>query len=202
MSAHYRLVQNPDREKSGEKQPLHARFVPMGVKRLDDLVRDARGRSTFSSADIKGALQLFQDLISDALVFGYEIELDGIGTFGLSLKCRPVMNKKEIRAESIHFKDVTFRSSRKLRDRLNGIPLVRFEEKEVEGFTPEECEQRVLGYLSEHTYISGKVYRALCRCGKTKASTDLKRMLQEGKLERRRVGTSLLYKLVQTNKEA
>ena len=49
-------------------------------------------------------------------MYGYNVELEGIGTFSVSLKSRPVMEKNEIRAESIHFKDVKFRSSKELRD--------------------------------------------------------------------------------------
>ena len=37
------------------------------------------------------------------------------------------MEKNEIRAESIHFKDVKFRSSKELRDRLKTMPVFRDE---------------------------------------------------------------------------
>lgn len=114
MSAEYKLVRRPDPHKTDVKQPLYPCFVPSRIVRLDDLARMARGRSSFSSADIKGMLQLLQDLIVDALEYGQCIELEGIGTFGISLKSRPVMEEKEIRAESIRFQDVTFRSSKEL----------------------------------------------------------------------------------------
>ena len=51
-------------------------------------------------------------MMVDFLMFGYNVELEGIGTFSVSLKSRPVMEKNEVRAESIHFKDVKFRSSK------------------------------------------------------------------------------------------
>ncbi|SEF98367.1 MULTISPECIES: HU family DNA-binding protein [Parabacteroides] len=195
MSAQYKLVRNLTPDKENGKQPLHARFVPNGTMRLDDLVRNANGRSSLSSADIKGALQLLQDVIADALLFGYNIELEGIGTFGIALKCRPVMDKKEIRAESVHFRDVTFRSSSKLRDRLKAMPVVRSEEKEREMYTPEQCEAFTMEYLKTHPYISGKIYRSLCHCGKTKAAADLKRMMKEGKLRKESVGSTFLYSI-------
>lgn len=70
MSAEYKLVRRPDPHKTDVKQPLYPCFVPSGIVRLDDLARMARGRSSFSSADIKGMLQLLQDLIVDALEYG------------------------------------------------------------------------------------------------------------------------------------
>ena len=40
-------------------------------------------------------------MMVDFLMFGYNVELEGIGPFSVSLKSRPVMEKNEIRAESI-----------------------------------------------------------------------------------------------------
>ena len=186
MSAEYKLVRRPDPHKTDVKQPLYPCFVPSGIVRLDDLARMARGRSSFSSADIKGMLQLLQDLIVDALEYGQCIELEGIGTFGISLKSRP---------ESIRFQDVTFRSSKELCHRLCAMQLERSPEKAPVGFTQEVCEQRTMEYLKTHPYITGKVYRGLCRCGKTKAAADLKKMMLEGKLVRTFVGNAYLFRV-------
>lgn len=195
MPAEYKLVRRPGMGRTDVKQPLYPCLVPWRTVRLDDLVSMAQGRSSFSSADIKGVLQLLQDLIVDALQYGQYVELEGIGTFGVSLKSRPVMEEKEIRSESIRFHDVTFRSSKELRDRLRTMQLERSPEKDPVGFTPEVCEARTLEYLKTHPYISGKIYRSLCRCGKTKAAADLKRMMKEGKLERTFVGNTYLFRV-------
>lgn len=192
MSARYKLVRRPAMGKTDEKLPLYPRFAPDGTIRLDELVENAQGRG-LSSAQMKAALQVLQDVVVDALRFGQNIELDGIGTFSMSLKARPVMDKKEIRAESVFFQDVTFRSSAKLRDRLKSLMLYRQDEEEVTGFTPEECEARTMKYLETHPYISGKTYRSLCHCGKTKAAADLKQMRMDGKLAIKRIGNSYLY---------
>ena len=77
MSAEYKLVRRPNPYKTAVKQPLYPCFVPWRTVRLDDLARMAQGRSSFSSADIKGMLQLLQDLIVDALEYGQCIELEG-----------------------------------------------------------------------------------------------------------------------------
>ena len=121
MSANYKLVRNPNPnpEESGKSLPLHPRLVSCGTIHTDEFISRAKSRSSFSPADMKGILQLFQDMMVDFLMFGYNVELEGIGTFSVSLKSRPVMEKNEIRAESIHFKDVKFRSSKELRDRLS-----------------------------------------------------------------------------------
>ncbi|WP_279134803.1 hypothetical protein [Parabacteroides johnsonii] len=70
-----------------------------------------------------------------------------------------------------------------------------FARKKTVGFTQEVCEQRTMEYLKTHPYITGKVYRGLCRCGKTKAAADLKKMMQEGKLVRTFVGNAYLFRV-------
>ena len=84
-------------------------------------------------------------MMVDFLMYGYNVELEGIGTFSVSLKSRPVMEKNEIRAESIHFKDVKFRSSKELRDRLKTMPEFREEYTVSDHANPsaKECEQEV-----------------------------------------------------------
>ena len=202
MAAEYKLVRRPPLGKTDGKQQRYPRFVPTDTVRLDDLVQKAQGRSSFSSADIKGVLQLLQDMMVDELMFGHNVELEGIGTFSISLKSRPVEDKKEIRAESIHFQDVTFRSSRQLRDRLQEMPLMRSSEEERAVLSFEECEERTMKYLETHQYISGKIYRSLCRCGKTKAAGDLKRMANAGKLVRKYIGNAYLFQPVKPEEEA
>jgi len=105
-------------------------------------------------------------MMVDFLMYGYNVELEGIGTFSVSLKSRPVMEKNEIRAESIHFKDVKFRSSKELRDRLKTMPVFRDEYTISDPAYPsaKECEQEVFRYLETNPFIHQKKYMSLCGC--------------------------------------
>ena len=107
-------------------------------------------------------------------MYGYNVELEGIGTFSVSLKSRPVMEKNEIRAESIHFKDVKFRSSKELRDRLKTMPVFRDEYTVSDPAYPsaKECEQEVFRYLETNLYPPEEVYVALRMLQQSKASLD------------------------------
>lgn len=205
MSANYRLVRNPNPrpEASGELQPLHPRLVSNGTIHTNDLIAKASARSSFSSADMKGVLQLFHEMIADYLMSGYNVELEGIGTFSISLKSRPTMDKKEIRAESIHFKDVKYRSSKKLRDCLKTMPVFRaeYEESDKNYVSAKECEERLFRYLDTHPYILSKEYMSLCRCRKTKATTDLRKLVESGRLGWRRIGTTRIYYKVEESRE-
>ena len=96
MSANYKLVRNPNPnpEESGKSLPLHPRLVSCGTIHTDEFINRAKSRSSFSPADMKGILQLFQDMMVDFLMFGYNVELEGIGTFSVSLK-KPARDGKE-----------------------------------------------------------------------------------------------------------
>ena len=48
---------------------------------------------------------------------------------------------------------------------------------------------------SEHPHITGKEYASLNECGRNKASVDLRRMVEEGKLRRERFGGMWLYSI-------
>lgn len=197
MAAMYKLAGTPKPLQDDNKQLYHARVVSNGTKTTKDIIKASRGLSTISPADIKGALQLFHDIMADFLMVGYNVELEGIGTFSLSAQCQPVTSKKEIRGESIHFKDVNFRSSKLLRDRLKATPFFKAAEDKREKFTPEQCENRLIAYLNTHDMINCSQYMGLCHCCKSKAEKDLKKFYEEGKINRTHFGTSHYYSLRQ-----
>ena len=95
-------------------------------------------------------------------MFGYNVELEGIGTFSVSLKSRPVMEKNEIRAESIHFKDVKFRSSKELRDRLKTMPVFRDEYTVSDpAYPPPRNASKRYSVIWRRTLLSTR--RSICR---------------------------------------
>ncbi len=193
MSANYKLVRNPDPTRSGKTQPYHVRFVPNGTVSTDLLIKSILPRSSFSSADYKGMLQLIQDAIVENLLFGYNVKLEGIGTFTISLKCPPLMDKKKVRSEAVSFRDVKFRSSLKLRQRLTGMRVYRAREVARKIFSLEECENRLMDYFENNFYITGRIYMTLNHCCKTKAAAHLKQFRQEGKIVRQGYGPTTFY---------
>ena len=194
MSANYKLVRTPSPKKSGEERPLHVCYVPNKTVSLKDMEKMLLSTSSFSMADVKGVLHLLQTAIVDNLMMGNDVCLDGIGTFTMSLQCRPVMDKKEIRSESIHFKNVKFRSAKELRKRLWGTPLFRAPEEEKEEFSTEDCRKRLLWYFdNKQPFITGRAYQALNHCGKTKAAAQLKQFSKEGTLTRQGYGPTTFY---------
>lgn len=183
MKAKYQLVRTSDFRGNREEQPLHARLVAHETVSITEMMDYAREYSTFSTSDIKGALELISQLLEKGLRDGYNVQVDGIGYFSVSLECRPVMDKKEIRSPSIRFRQVNFRLDKKMKGRLQTMPLERLSEEKKPVFSAEQRRQRLWNYLDRHYFISTRHYMGLNHCTKYQALKDLKEHVAAGKLK-------------------
>lgn len=182
MSAIYKMKENPPKSRKGKKVVLHPRIVPKGTMDTESIIALAADRSTFTPGDLDGALRLFADILGEMLRNGYVVKLDGIGYFSVSLQSRPVTDKKELRSESVHFKNVNFRCCAELKKRLKEMPLSRLKEPKKTNYTIEERERRVLWYLERHPYLTTMDYRGLNACSDYRARKELAQLVADGVL--------------------
>lgn len=195
MCARYRLVRNPDPTGEQKKLALHPRVVPYGTLRINDLMHEVESRSGISAGDVKGALQVIADVMAERLEAGYIVELDGIGFFSASLVSRPVMDKSEIRSESIHFRTVNFRCGKYLKSKLKAMRLERMPESKGTLPSFEERVRRLTVYLATHHFITCGDYRSLAGCSKYRALQDLNQLIDEGKLVKNGYRSTRVYTL-------
>ncbi|MDL2277097.1 DNA-binding protein [Parabacteroides sp. OttesenSCG-928-G07] len=193
MSANYKLVRTPNPKRDGQVLPYHVRFASNGTIHTREFMQVARDRSSFTEGDIRGVLQLVQDVMADYLMMGYNVEMEGIGTFSISLKAPLVENKRKMRSEQVSFRTVLYRPSATLRERLRPMPVYRAEEVKKNEFTREECQRRLEEYLTKEPFITGSEYMQLNHCSRAKASNDLRRLKKEGLLERAGNGPTTHY---------
>ncbi|WP_455639409.1 HU family DNA-binding protein [Parabacteroides sp.] len=184
MGANYRMERNPDPDGGKDKKPLHPRLIPFDTYSIKELMRYGKERSTYSEADISGALQLITDLVAENLRSGNNVEIEGLGFFSVSLQSRPVMDKSELRSESVHFKNVNFRCCQALKDRLKTMPLTRLKEEKQRTFGDEEKYRRLQWYMDRHPFITVMKYRGLNGCSDYRARKDLAGFVEEGTLEK------------------
>jgi len=185
----------PNPANDGKKQPMHPRVVPYGTVRIKNLVDQVEKRSGLSSGDVKGVLQTLADVIADKLEDGYIVELEGFGFFSLSLESRPVMEKRELRSESVHFRNVNFRCGKYLKNKLKTMRLERM--PEPKGTLPPFGERvhRLTRYFETHSFITCGDYRNLTGCSKYRALQDLNKLIDEGKLEKHGYKSTRVYSL-------
>ncbi len=183
MAARYDFYQNPPSAK--RKQRLHARVITSGTVDTEYLAKEIQSRSTLSTGDVKGVLTSLTEVVIQHFRDGDRVHIEGLGFFQITLSCPAVRTPNEIRAESIHFKSVTFRPESKLLKRLKTMPFERIAEKRHSKNHPEEIiEKRLTHYFSQHQTLSREDFQRLCGYTKATANRRLKQLLLEGKLRK------------------
>lgn len=193
MSAKYALFKNPDPTKEGTEDRFHARLVPYGVVRTEEIIDHISEASSFSSGDVKGLLDSLSRAIAMYLERGYTVDIDELGTFSVSLKSEPIENPKKVTAHSVHFRNVHYKADKKLMNRLKGMHLEKADEGSATLYTPEQRQKRGLSYLDKHEYINQRSYAQINGCSPTTAKNDLKELLDKGLIRKLGSGRAVIY---------
>ena len=155
MCAKYTFYKNPPNRETGETGSLYAKVVSGGKVTTDNLADEIADLCSFSSADVKGVIRALSDRLAFHLKYGETVDLDGIGNFSVTLKTpKDITNPKQIRAESISFNNVVYRSSPQLKQQLRSIPLERAVLPKRKEQAEEERLQRILTKLEAKQLIS------------------------------------------------
>ena len=175
MAAQYDFQRRPNPKGDGELQPLYPRIVNKGTIDTERLVSDISRMSSFSPGDINGLLAAIEDRVSFYLSEGHHVQLGNMGYFSAGLKGRPVMDPKEIHAQTIFFGKVHFRVSPDFRKRCAG-----FVERAKYGFRT-------------HPFITRKDYSSITGLLKNKALNDLNLLVEKGYLSTIGRGSHKVY---------
>lgn len=200
MSAYYDLYETPDVQNTGEQQPLHARIVPSGTySRKDFLERVARSSQTFNYNVIDAVVGVVIDELAEALAEGHIIELGELGHLSISLKCtHKVMDKRDIRSESITLDNVHLRTSKEFKRKIRReMELERVEKskhvsRKVE-FSIEQRQQMLQEFLKSNGGITRLEYSRLTGLSRLKAIDELNAFIKNGILRKRGAGRTVFY---------
>lgn len=187
MTAKYQFYKNPPsgKEDESEKDILHARIVNGSTVSFKSLCERIAVRSTFSEGEVAGIMSLFQEELTDALKEGDSVELEGIGSFSVTLKCPPIQNPKEIRAESIHFSRIIFKACKELRREMQLMKVEKGVDRwKKRDFTVEQRRSRILAYLAKNPNLQSSDCMGLNDCSRYMAQEDLKYLYGKGLITR------------------
>ena len=194
MSIEYDLFANPPR--NGEEKPtLHARAINIQTVNTNELARMIESMSTFTTADIKGAIKAISDRLYFCLSNSQSVHLEGIGTFSVTLKCKQqVENKKDIRSASIEFKNVEFRADPELKKRLRNARIERREgTSNKKSYNSDIRQKRILWYIKNYGSINQSVAASLNQCTRQKAKADLEQLLEDNQIQKNWCGKRAFY---------
>ncbi|MEY8485768.1 HU family DNA-binding protein [uncultured Parabacteroides sp.] len=186
MSANYSLFRNPKPGKKGEAdETLHARLVNQRIIRTAELAADISDACSFTTADVKGMLEALKKRLAFHLQYGAIIELEGLGTFSVSLKCPALTDEKDIKPKQVQFNKVVFRCSKELRSGLKFMEVERANEGSRLKVIPlDKRKTNILEYIARHGSISTALCRGINGCSKYLAQKDLKALMDEGRVVR------------------
>lgn len=123
MAVKYRLRKRP----TNLSKDIEDGFYPQ-VIRSDNV--DSKGLASYVTGDhgfpaMLGAIEQIKEGIISLLEDGNSVSISGLGTFTLTAQSRLVKDPKEIRAGSISVKDVVFKVSPELMQRLRSVQFER-----------------------------------------------------------------------------
>ena len=159
MAAKYDFFPTPMRKDETEMK-YHARLVTDGKLTTKDIARKIASRCSIKESDVIGVFIGLEDILCKSLSEGEIVQLDGIGSFRISVKSPAVKDKHEVRAESIAFKNIVYTPEKKL---LGKLSSTRFERVKFSHCSAElsgiEIDGLLTEYFKDHEYITTQAMR-------------------------------------------
>ena len=102
-----------------EAQRVHyfPRWTSKGTVTKKALAKVMARSSTFSVGEVEGIMTDFAQYITDALLDGQTVEIDGLGKFRLSVSGKAQAEAKDVTAEGVEV-GVVFTPDKEMRERL------------------------------------------------------------------------------------
>ncbi len=130
MRRYYSITKKTFVDKTGvEQTKFYPNSVAVGLYTTEDMARDISEASSFTEADMIGALRGMSDIIITKLKLGYNVKLDGVGIFSLSLTSEGFNSAEECKPSRIKVRKITFKADRKLKKEMIGLKFYKAELK-------------------------------------------------------------------------
>lgn len=126
MRRYYSVSSKTFKNKDGlESTKYFANGVSAGNYSTEDLAKDVSQASSFTEADIIGALRAVSDSLKVRLKMGYNVTLNGIGTFSVSITSEPCQSEKECKPNKVRAKKVAYKADKLLRKELQELKFYK-----------------------------------------------------------------------------
>ncbi len=199
MAIQYEFYETNEFQDDENDGKLRARAVSRGTIPAEKLWQRMEQVSGFSVAQTKGVMAAVEDMVQFFLSEGYSVQLGELGYLSVSLTSRRVMNRKEIRAESIEFSQLNFRASKKMRDFLTYTEKEKVKTKRSQSskLSIGQRAQLLKNFLGTHTVATCADYCRITSTLKGKAMRDIHSFIEEGWLRKYGNSRTVVYLLNQ-----
>lgn len=188
--AKYKLQELPDMQGEG-KRKVYPKMVINRTLNLKDLTEKMKSHHrAFSPSTIEAVVMDLEDMMVEVLSMGYNVKLDGIGTFSLSLGFedeKPTEMQEEgdkmlyrkVGVKKVNFKVdpevlLQLRKETDLEREMSGVKVIK---KNL--FSKEERIARALQVIERDGYITLTDYAHINNLSRTAASAELKEITSD-----------------------
>ena len=188
--AKYKLQELPDMQGEG-KRKVYPKIVINRTLNLEDLTEKMKSHHrAFSPSTIEAVVMDLEDMMVEVLSMGYNVKLDGIGTFSLSLGFedeKPTEMQEEgdkmlyrkVGVKNVNFKVdpemlLQLRKETDLEREMSGVKVIK---KNL--FSKEERIARALQVIESDGYITLTDYAHINNLCRTAASAELKEITSD-----------------------
>lgn len=188
--AKYKLQELPDMQGEG-KRKVYPKMVINRTLNLEELTEKMKSHHrAFSPSTIEAVVMDLEDMMVEVLSMGYNVKLDGIGTFSLSLGFedeKPTEMQKEgdkmlyrkVGVKNVNFKVdpemlLQLRKETDLEREMSGVKVIK---KNL--FSKEERIARALQVIERDGYITLTDYAHINNLSRTAASAELKEITSD-----------------------
>jgi len=184
MAIQYDFYESPSAN-GDEKKKYHARFVPQGTLTTTEMAKYLQLSSSVTEGDVKGILVNLVEKMKVELGNSWQIHIEGLGYFQLTLVNPPANSPHEKRAESVKVRSVSFRPEKEfMRHFLGAIPERVATKVHSAQHTEAEIDGLLVDYFAKQPYLTAGRFRSLCGLTRTTATRRLKQWLDVGKLNK------------------
>ncbi len=126
MRRYYSVSSRKFIDKDGQEiVKFYPNAVSAGHFSSEDMAKDIVQATSISESDVVGTMKAYSMVLSERLKMGYNIKLDGIGTFSLSVIGEPCDTEKECKPNKVKVGKIAFKADSKLRKDMIDIKFFK-----------------------------------------------------------------------------
>ncbi len=122
MAINYKVVSKRPGGMAGEQPP---KYYPVLTKRrvanTRFLIDEIKGRSTLSGADVVAVFESLRTIIPQLLSSGYNVRLDGLGTFSIHARSKGKDTPEAVTSRDIDSLNISFLPEKDVKSKLKSI---------------------------------------------------------------------------------
>ena len=196
MSIKYEIRTIENSEGSGEVRHF-ARIIDTPHMTPDHFERHIQETCSVTKGDIEAVLSAVRDSMVNELLRGNRFYLPYIGYFSLSVDLDMPEGKPidKVRADYINVRHIRFQPEKTmLQEVKNGARFERATSSSVsKRYEEDDLQERLMAYLSEHTYVNRRVMERLFSLRESTALRWLKHFTETGLLKKEGAKNAPMY---------